>query len=91
MEVQHRHHLLKLHRDFGASATSIQDRQLSNAVVVGVNRAVVNRWVHEQVDPNAETVAEIVIALKSLNPDAAEMFIQQYLGDLIREEPIEGE
>lgn len=52
---------------------------------------MVNRWVHEQVDPNAETVAEIVIALKSLNPDAAEMFIQQYLGDLIREEPIEGE
>lgn len=56
------------------------------AVTLRVDRAMVNRWVHGQVDPNAETVAEIVIALKSLNPHAAEAFIQHYLGDLMLEE-----
>jgi transcriptional regulator with XRE-family HTH domain len=56
------------------------------AVVLEVDRAVVNRWFHEQVDPNAETVAEIVKALKSISPDAAEEFIKLYLGDLMRED-----
>ncbi|MBW4694537.1 MAG: helix-turn-helix domain-containing protein [Lyngbya sp. HA4199-MV5] len=53
------------------------------AVVLNVDRAVVNRWFHEQVDPNAETVAEIVKALQNLDPIAAEAFIKLYLGDLL--------
>lgn len=56
------------------------------AVVLNVDRAVVNRWFHEQVDPNAETVAEIVIALQKLEPIAAKIFIQLYLGDLLQKD-----
>jgi transcriptional regulator with XRE-family HTH domain len=54
------------------------------AVALNVDRAVVNRWFHEQVDPNAETVAEIVKALLKLNPTSAEAFVKLYLGDLIQ-------
>jgi transcriptional regulator with XRE-family HTH domain len=53
------------------------------AVTLGVDRAVVNRWYHSQVDPNAETVTEIVLALKSIEIAAAAEFIQRYLGDLL--------
>ncbi|PSB26545.1 helix-turn-helix domain-containing protein [Stenomitos frigidus] len=56
------------------------------AVVLNVDRAVVNRWFHEQVDPNAETVAEIVKALQNLDPIAAKTFIQLYLGDLLQQD-----
>jgi hypothetical protein len=52
----------------------------------------VNRWYHEQVDPNAETVAAIVIALKGIKFEAAEIFVQRYLGDLLQPtEPSEPE
>jgi transcriptional regulator with XRE-family HTH domain len=53
------------------------------AVALQVDRAVVNRWFHEQVDPNAETVSEIVQALNRLNSEAAEQFVQLYLGELV--------
>jgi transcriptional regulator with XRE-family HTH domain len=56
------------------------------AVALAVDRAVVNRWFHEQVDPNAETVAEIVKALKGIDRGAAAAFIQLYLGDLLNDE-----
>lgn len=59
------------------------------AVVLKVDRAVVNRWFHEQVDPNAETVVEIVKALQSINSTAAEAFIKFYLGDLIQKDESE--
>jgi predicted transcriptional regulator len=56
------------------------------AVVLNVKPYVVFRWYHEQTDPSAETVAEIVKALKSLNPEAARAFIDRYLGQLMDEE-----
>jgi predicted transcriptional regulator len=60
------------------------------AVALEVRRSVVYHWFHEKVDPNAETVTEIVKALKSINPIAAEAFIQLYLGDLMQdEEPVD--
>ncbi|MGV0024405.1 helix-turn-helix domain-containing protein [Phormidesmis priestleyi] len=65
-------------------AHSVSQNKL--AVALGVRRSVVYHWFHEKVDPNAETVAEIVKALKSISPDAAEEFIKLYLGDLMREE-----
>lgn len=64
-------------------------KQSKLAVALGIDRAVVNRWVHEQVDPNAETVVEIVLALKSIDIKAAEKFIQLYLVDLMKNEPDE--
>lgn len=54
------------------------------ATALEVERSVVNRWFHGQVDPNGETIVAIVQTLQSLNPQAAERFIQLYLGDLLR-------
>jgi plasmid maintenance system antidote protein VapI len=51
------------------------------AVTMGISRANVNRWVHEQRDPAGDVIVEIKNALKQLNPDAAEDFVRLYLGD----------
>jgi transcriptional regulator with XRE-family HTH domain len=56
--------------------------QNSLAVALGVERGSVYRWVHEIRDPNAETVVEIVKALRAINSSAAEEFVQLYLGDV---------
>jgi plasmid maintenance system antidote protein VapI len=53
------------------------------AMVLGIERNKVFRWFHEQVDPTAETVADIVKALNEINPAAANMFIHLYLGELV--------
>jgi transcriptional regulator with XRE-family HTH domain len=57
--------------------------QYSLAKELGVERTNVYRWVHETRDPTAETLREIVKALKNLNAQAAEEFVQLYLGDVI--------
>ncbi|NJO41437.1 MAG: helix-turn-helix transcriptional regulator [Cyanobacteria bacterium CRU_2_1] len=59
----------------------ISQNKLANAL--GVKRYVVFRWFHEQTDPNAETVADIVRVLKRIEPTAAEEFIQRYLSDIL--------
>ncbi len=56
--------------------------QYSLAVSLGIERGSVYRWVHEVRDPSAETVVQIVRALRGLNPAAAEAFVQAYLGDV---------
>ena len=56
------------------------------AVILGIERGSVYRWVHEIRDPTAETVREIVKALKEINPAAAEKFVELYLGDLIKDD-----
>jgi plasmid maintenance system antidote protein VapI len=56
--------------------------QYSLAAALGIERTNVYRWVHEQRDPTSETVVDIVKALHSLNSEAAEEFVQQYLGDI---------
>ncbi len=56
------------------------------AVALGVERNKVFRWFHEQIDPTAETVADIVTALNQINPAAAEKFVELYLGELIKNE-----
>jgi transcriptional regulator with XRE-family HTH domain len=53
------------------------------AVTMGVERGSVFRWYHNKRDPTAETVVEIVEALKSLNPQAAEEFAKVFLGDIL--------
>ncbi|WP_313887194.1 helix-turn-helix transcriptional regulator [Nodosilinea sp. FACHB-141] len=60
------------------------------ATLLGVRRSVVFRWFHEQRDPTAETVSEIVKALNSVNPEAAQEFVKLYLGELIKPEDLEG-
>ena len=51
------------------------------AVVMGVTRSSVHRWVYEIGDPVADAVIEIRDALVKINPEAARDFIRLYLGE----------
>ena len=53
------------------------------AVAMGVERGSVFRWYHNKRDPTAETVVEIVEALKVLDPHAAEEFVNLYLSSIL--------
>ena len=57
--------------------------QYSLSVAMDVERNNVHRWVNEKRDPTAETVVEIVRALKKLNLEASKAFVQHYLGEEI--------
>jgi transcriptional regulator with XRE-family HTH domain len=57
--------------------------QYSLAVQMEIERTSVYRWCNEVRDPTAETLLEIVEALKVLKPDAARDFVQRYLGEVV--------
>lgn len=59
--------------------------QNSLAVKMGLQRSAIYKWFHEERDPTAETVSDIVKALKDLNTEAAKTFIQLYLNEILRE------
>jgi plasmid maintenance system antidote protein VapI len=50
------------------------------AVVMGIGRSNIYRWVNEVRDPGAEMVIQLRDALHKLNPAAAEEFVRLYLG-----------
>lgn len=54
------------------------------AVAMGVSRANVGRWYHG-LDPSAENIAAVTKALMQLDPEAAKMFVQLYLGGIVEE------
>lgn len=54
------------------------------AVTMGISRSNVGRWYHG-LDPSAENIAEVARALKTLNPEAARLFVKLYLGNIIDE------
>ncbi|HEY9710001.1 MAG TPA: helix-turn-helix transcriptional regulator [Oculatellaceae cyanobacterium] len=56
------------------------------AVVMGITRSSVHRWVYEIGDPVADAVIEIRNALQKINPEAAEEFIRLYLGEKAEDE-----
>jgi predicted transcriptional regulator len=60
-------------------------RQNKLAVSLGVDRSLVFRWFHEQIEPNSETVVEIVKALKEIEPAAAKRFVELYLWELVKD------
>jgi len=60
--------------------------QNSLAVKMGLQRSAIYKWFHEERDPTAETVADIVSALKTMNRDAAETFVQLYLGAVLEDD-----
>ena len=60
--------------------------QYKLAKELGVERTTVYRWIKGDRDPSADTVVEIVEALKKINRKAAEEFVQLYLGDVLRDE-----
>ena len=56
--------------------------QYSLAAALKIERTNVYRWVHEQRDPAADTVVNIVEALSRLNPKAAQEFVKLYIGNI---------
>ena len=48
---------------------------------MGINPAVISRWVNEDRDPLAESLFETYRALRKLKPEAAEEFIRLFLKD----------
>lgn len=57
----------------------ISQTQLASELNIG--RSNVYRWVNEVRDPNSETVIEIIRILKKLNPEAARVFVTNYVLD----------
>jgi len=57
--------------------------QYSLAMQMEIERTNVYRWCKEIRDPTAETLLEIVKALKALKPEAARDFVQRYLGEVV--------
>ncbi|HLO88541.1 MAG TPA: helix-turn-helix transcriptional regulator [Nostocaceae cyanobacterium] len=55
------------------------------AVLIGIPRSTVHRWINEIRDPAAESVLEIRDALEKINPSAAKDFIRLYLGSVPEE------
>ncbi|MBW4657748.1 MAG: helix-turn-helix domain-containing protein [Drouetiella hepatica Uher 2000/2452] len=49
------------------------------AVIMGIARSTVSHWFNETRDPSAEAVTEIVKALRQINPEAADEFVDLYL------------
>ncbi|MBD2110154.1 helix-turn-helix transcriptional regulator [Nodosilinea sp. FACHB-13] len=60
--------------------------QNSLAVKMGLQRSAIYKWFHEERDPTAETVADIVEALKDLSDEAAASFVYLYLGEMLKGE-----
>ncbi len=56
------------------------------AVVMETRRSNVGRWYHEQIDPTGDTIADIVAALRKIEPAASEEFIRLYLGESSEDE-----
>ncbi|MEO0376792.1 MAG: helix-turn-helix transcriptional regulator [Cyanobacteria bacterium P01_A01_bin.17] len=63
---------------------SISQNQL--AVALNIDRSAVYKWFHEQREPTSETIVEITKALKQMNLEAAESFVQLYLGDILTDD-----
>ena len=54
------------------------------AVTMGIERTVVYRWTHERTDPGGDTITSITSALNQINSDAAQAFVDLYLGDIVQ-------
>ena len=65
---------------------SISQNQL--AVALNIDRSAVYKWFHEQREPTSETIVEITKALKQMNLEAAESFVQLYLCDILTDDSI---
>ena len=59
------------------------------AVVMGISRANVHRWVHGQRDPAGDVIVEIKKALDQLNPAAGDEFVRLYLYDVAEDEELQ--
>jgi transcriptional regulator with XRE-family HTH domain len=55
------------------------------AANLGIDRTSVYRWCNGKIDPTGDTILEIVRVLKTMNPEAAEAFINQYISSELDE------
>ncbi|MEO0455528.1 MAG: helix-turn-helix transcriptional regulator [Cyanobacteria bacterium P01_A01_bin.114] len=65
--------------------TVMENRGISQgklAAVMGIGASNVYRWANEVRDPSSETVISLIKALRQIDVEAAEQFIQLYLKDL---------
>ena len=51
---------------------------------MGIERTVVYRWTHERTDPGGDTITLITAALNQIDSDAAQAFVDLYLGDIVQ-------
>jgi DNA-binding XRE family transcriptional regulator len=56
------------------------------AVALGVKPYAVYRWYHEQIDPSAETAANIAKVLQDINQEAAKEFVRLYIGEMLEDD-----
>jgi transcriptional regulator with XRE-family HTH domain len=54
--------------------------QYQLAARMGINRSNFSRWLRGERDPLSDVVVDMYWALKTLNPNSAQQFIQLYLG-----------
>jgi len=66
--------------------TSYDISQSELAIQLGLDRPIIFRWFHGQIDPSAERVTEIVQAIQAINPEASREFVELYLGHLTTQE-----
>lgn len=55
------------------------------AANLGIDRTSVYRWCNGKIDPTGDTILEIVRVLKTMNPEAAEAFADQYINSELGE------
>ncbi|MDY6941046.1 MAG: helix-turn-helix transcriptional regulator [Cyanobacteriota bacterium] len=61
------------------------------AVTMDINRSTIHHWVKETRDPSGDAVLKIREGLVAIDAEAAEAFIQLYLGNLTEEASRDGE
>ncbi len=52
---------------------------------MGVGRNSVYRWCSGKIDPTGDTILKIVRVLKTMSPEAAEAFVNQYISSALDE------
>jgi transcriptional regulator with XRE-family HTH domain len=55
------------------------------AANLGIDRTSVYRWCNGKIDPTGDTILEIVRVLKTMNLEAAEAFVDQYISNELDE------
>ena len=55
------------------------------AANLGIDRTSVYRWCNGKIDPTGDTILEIVRVLKTMSPEAAEAFVNQYISNELDE------
>ncbi len=62
------------------------------AVLMGIDRSNVSRWVNESRDPSGESIVDLKRSLTKINPAAAEDFVKYFLyTDIVPIDPTQGD